>query len=114
MEKSSCCYFCFSCLSLVLYESSDSEHSLYNISDWKEKIKVNRGFIHSYAMTRELENDCELQFEVTKVNNLDMWRIFCGKTCVDFCIEDLSTNQNDSSTGKTLGLCHLAIDVIFR
>ena len=65
-------------------------------------------------MKSELESNCELQFQITKVNNLDMWRISSGKTCVDYCIEDLSTNQNDSSTGETLGLCHLAIDVIFR
>ena len=65
-------------------------------------------------MTSEWESNCELQFEVTTVNDLDKWWISCGKTCVDYCIEDLSTNQDGSSTGKTRGLCHLALDVIFR
>ena len=79
MEKSSCCYFCFSCLSLVLYESSDSEHSLYNISDWKEKIKVNILRFYSYAMTSELQSICEFLFERGNKSYLEMWRFFVEK-----------------------------------
>ena len=37
-------------------------------------------------MKSESESNCELQFEVTKVNNLDMWRFFLEKLVSTFVL----------------------------